>query len=356
MRHLAAVLAASALTSVAAAQSDSCAAPTPIQGWGSTPFTTVGATSDGILQTGCGGGQAYRDVWFCWTAPASGIAEASLCGTPTFDTVMAVYAGCGCPGAGSAVGCNDDTAGCACASGCGSGGTAAYASKVQFAAAAGQQYMIRIGAYSNTTTAVGTGTLTMAQVPPLADFVNPANNRRYVAVNATTWTAAEAFAVQLGGHLASIDDQAENDWVHQTFGNLLGTDRRLWIGFTDQAAEGTWAWSDGTPATFANWNAGEPNNSGNTEHYAEMLGSNGRWNDLNNAGASYAHLAVIELGPSTPPCPADFNQDGAVNGDDLGLLLNAWAQEVPAYDLNGDGIVDGNDLGQLLGAWGPCPG
>jgi hypothetical protein len=65
---------------------------------------------------------------------------------------------------------------------------------------------------------------------------------------------------------------------------------------------------------------------------------------------------VIELGPSAPPCPADFNQDGAVNGDDLGSLLNAWAQEVPDYDLNGDGIVDGNDLGQLLGAWGPCPG
>jgi hypothetical protein len=45
-----------------------------------------------------------------------------------------------------------------------------------------------------------------------------------------------------------------------------------------------------------------------------------------------------------------------VNGDDLGVLLTAWAQEVPAQDLNGDGIVDGNDLGILLGAWGPCPG
>jgi hypothetical protein len=355
MRQLAAVLAALVLTSVAAAQSDSCAAPTPIQGWGSTPFTTVGATSDGIVQTGCGGGQPYRDVWFCWTAPASGIAEASLCGTATFDTVMAVYAGCECPAAGSALGCNDDSAGCACASGCGSG-TAAYASKVQFAASAGQQYLIRIGAYSSASTAVGTGALAMAPVPPLAEFTNPANGHRYIAVAATTWTAAEAFAVQLGGHLVSIGDQAENDWVLQNFGNLLGVDRRLWIGFTDQASEGTWAWSDGTPAAFTNWNAGEPNNSSNTEHYAEMLGSNGRWNDLNDAGATYPHLAVIELGPSTPPCPADFNRDGAVNGDDLGSLLNAWAQEVPAYDLDGDGIVDGNDLGQLLGAWGPCPG
>ena len=353
MHRLAAAIAVLMLAPLASAQSDSCAAPTPIQGWGSTPFTTVGATSDGILQTGCGGGQPYRDVWFCWTAQASGIAEASLCGSTTFDTVMAVYAGCACPAAGSALGCNDDSTGCPCASGCG-GGTASYASKVQFAAAAGQQYLIRIGAYSSTGS--GTGTLTMAPVPPLAEFTNPANDHRYIAVAATTWTSAEAFAVQLGGHLASIGDQAENDWVLQNFGNLGGSDRRLWIGFTDQASEGTWAWTDGTPASYTNWNAGEPNNSSSTEHYAEMLGSNGRWNDLNNAGATYPHLAVIEFGPSAPPCPADFNDDGAVNGDDLGMLLNAWAQEVAAYDLNDDGIVDGNDLGILLGAWGNCPG
>ena len=49
--------------------------------------------------------------------------------------------------------------------------------------------------------------------------------------------------------------------------------------------------------------------------------------------------------------PADFNGDGAVNGDDLGQLLAAWgAPGIP--DLNLDGIVDGNDLGQLLAQWG----
>ncbi|MFM9097624.1 MAG: lectin-like protein, partial [Phycisphaerales bacterium] len=123
-----------------------------------------------------------------------------------------------------------------------------------------------------------------------------------------------------------------------------------------QASEGTWAWTDGTPASYTNWNAGEPNNSSSTEHYAEMLGSNGRWNDLNNAGATYPHLAVIEFGPSAPPCPADFNDDGTVNGDDLGTLLGAWAQTGTPFDLDGDGIVDGNDLGTLLSAWGSCTG
>jgi hypothetical protein len=53
-----------------------------------------------------------------------------------------------------------------------------------------------------------------------------------------------------------------------------------------------------------------------------------------------------------PPCPADLNGDGSVDGADLGLLLGAWGG--PDGDLNASGSTDGADLGLLLGAWGPC--
>ncbi len=53
-------------------------------------------------------------------------------------------------------------------------------------------------------------------------------------------------------------------------------------------------------------------------------------------------------------CPADFNNDGMVDGADLGSLLGSWNGS-GVHDLNQDGIVDGADLGQLLGAWGVCP-
>ena len=53
--------------------------------------------------------------------------------------------------------------------------------------------------------------------------------------------------------------------------------------------------------------------------------------------------------------PGDINNDGQVNGADLGLMLAAWGPCVdpsncPA-DLNGDGTVDGADLGTLLASW-----
>jgi hypothetical protein len=56
-------------------------------------------------------------------------------------------------------------------------------------------------------------------------------------------------------------------------------------------------------------------------------------------------------------CAGNLNGDPAVDGADLGILLNAWgACPAPcAADLNRDGFVDGADLGALLGNWGACP-
>ena len=61
---------------------------------------------------------------------------------------------------------------------------------------------------------------------------------------------------------------------------------------------------------------------------------------------------VTELVRLVPVRPADLNGDGAVNGDDLGILLGAWGPGSGAADLNHDGYVDGTDLGRLLGEWG----
>ena len=105
---------------------------------------------------------------------------------------------------------------------------------------------------------------------------------------------------------------------------------------------------------FTNWNAGEPNNSGGLEDYAEMLGSNSKWNDLNLAGASYAHIGIAELGPTAPLCIADLDGDRVVGGSDLSVILSDWGGG-GAGDLNGDGLVSGPDLTTMLSAWGVCP-
>ena len=64
-------------------------------------------------------------------------------------------------------------------------------------------------------------------------------------------------------------------------------------------------------------------------------------------------------GCGAPPCPADIDGSGSVDGADLSMLLGAWGVctdpgDCPA-DIDGDGAVTGADLSMLLGAWGACP-
>ena len=56
------------------------------------------------------------------------------------------------------------------------------------------------------------------------------------------------------------------------------------------------------------------------------------------------------------PCPADFDDNGAVGPFDLAILLGNWGPN-PGHpaDLNGDDIIDAADLAVLLGSWGPYP-
>ncbi len=59
---------------------------------------------------------------------------------------------------------------------------------------------------------------------------SPVNGHRYTLVDSPSWTGAEAQAVAFGGHLATIRNDAENDWIHQFALDNKADCYRLWIG------------------------------------------------------------------------------------------------------------------------------
>jgi hypothetical protein len=62
-------------------------------------------------------------------------------------------------------------------------------------------------------------------------------------------------------------------------------------------------------------------------------------------------VQIVAFG-QTSQNPADFNDDGLVNGADLGFLISAWGVCIGCpEDLNFDGIVNGSDLGLFVSAW-----
>src|SRR5882762_6958184 len=93
-------------------------------------------------------------------------------------------------------------------------------------------------------------------------ITNVANGHWYFLLSPADWPSAEAEAVNLGGHLATINDANENDWVTNAFSNFGGVARRLWIGLNDSAQEDVWVWISGEPVPFLNWAPGEPNSGG----------------------------------------------------------------------------------------------
>ena len=148
----ASTLAIGLMAGVASAQpfNNFCDSMININATGSVSFTTVSASTDGPSIPGCGAGSIFNDVWFCFTAPSSGLFTVSTCGGTGLDTVLAVYQGCGCLALSSApLGCNDDSCN--------------TQSRLDFFAVAGQRYSIRLGSYAES--AFGAGQMTISGPP-----------------------------------------------------------------------------------------------------------------------------------------------------------------------------------------------
>ncbi len=129
----------SALT-VASAQngSDNCATPDPIAGQGSFAFDNSLANTgiEGQNEYVCyafGSSSVNDDVWFSWTADATGSATISTCNA-SFDTKIAAYPGGPCPTVGSSLACNDDSCG--------------LQSSISFPVVSGTAYLLQVGTFA----------------------------------------------------------------------------------------------------------------------------------------------------------------------------------------------------------------
>ncbi len=156
------------------------------------------------------------------------------------------------------------------------------------------------------------------------------NGHTYYLLEQSTWTDAEAEAVTLGGHLATINDAGEDAWVFNSFAQTV-VDRltaangdadfgSLWIGYQnlDYATDpdNIWEWISGESSSYTNWLNGQPTNSA-WDIYAESVcgvfvsdwyqaGASGMWHDIVNPPASgvydYAY-GVVEVSSIAVPAP-----------------------------------------------------
>ena len=108
----------------------------------------------------------------------------------------------------------------------------------------------------------------------------------FLSSHTTSWQSAKQECINTGGHLATIGDVNDNNFIAS---NLPIVSNGAWIGATDEVSEGIWQWVTGEAYGFTNWVSGTPNNhgspNGSAENYAQMVGGSniGQWNDLYSA-------------------------------------------------------------------------
>ena len=299
---------------------DDCNSAQGITGSGPIAFDTASATTDGTVDPNCNGSDIFDDVWFSWTAPTSGPFILSLCaGTTGVDPKIAVHeTNCN----GQSIACNDDSCG--------------FISETTFDAVGGSVYALRIGNFAAGGASFGEFTINLD-----APLLNPTNGHFYdLYSEQLSWSdaklAAEGRIWQgVPGHLVTIQNQAELDWIVQNI-----APGRPWIGLSQNLASPTFSepgggyeWVTGEPFTFDSWSPGEPSNNdgfGGTEEFVEMF-ANGAWNDVTSA-----HLATTQYlvewdgagGFGTNYCSANTNSEGTEGRMSASGSLSASSNDV----------------------------
>ena len=151
-------------------------------------------------------------------------------------------------------------------------------------------------------------------------LTNLANGHTYYLLAEDSWQNSEARAQVLGGHLVTINDAAEQNWVFSTFGSYGGVNRSLWLGYRRTDPSGPFSWVSGETPGYTNWAVAEPDNVGKTEGYAHMICTGnafnqvpGTWNDLSSPNAGFSTYnplhGVVEVQPTTPVVPPVLTVD-----------------------------------------------
>lgn len=161
------------------------------------------------------------------------------------------------------------------------------------------------------------------------------NGHYYTLTNSwETWTEAETEAVSLGGHLVTINDDAENIWLTNTFKDTYNRQffgnswqNIAWIGYYKSSND--WQWISGEPVTFYRHDyPGWPQGGDHAYLHLAYHPFYETWNanPLHDTNYSYNPKGIIESLslPVVVPLPSSYLLLGSVT---LGIGISGYRHQ-----------------------------
>ncbi len=330
------------------ATGDPCSNPIPFVGSSMTGCTTF-ATTD--IKASCdNGANDSPDVWYSWTPSCSGNAIIDTVGS-AFDTILSVHSSCPSGVLGGifsthTITCNDD------ASGFG------HDSLVTLDYVAGTTYLIRVGGYNG---AKGDFNLRINQ------WQSPSNDSCSSPITVTSgnaYTFSNCKATTDSGVVGTCMAHGVNDVWYRFTPSVTGV---LNIDTCGSNFDTILAlYNTGTCPTQANGatqvacnddiGAGHPCGHLTSAISTTILGGFpyliriAGYDTGLPIGDGVLNLSFV------PNCPADFNQNGVLNVQDIFDFLGAWFAADPRANFNGVNGLSVQDIFDFLGAWfAGCP-
>lgn len=121
------------------------------------------------------------------------------------------------------------------------------------------------------------------------------NNHYYSVFNdEMSWSDARTACAKMGGHLVTIENYSENNFVK----NLVASQGKgmYWLGC--KSTSSGWAWVTGESFSYKNWASGQPSGESYGEMYAKSAQgcSAGTWNDVNLTTSEISYYSVKNTG------------------------------------------------------------
>ena len=176
------------------------------------------------------------------------------------------------------------------------------------------------------------------------------NNTYSIIDLGMSWTEAEEYCENLGGHLVTISDVNEQNFINTTLLSA-GTKNMYWIGGYRNSSSDNWHWVTGEDIQYFNWSAGEPNSS--NEHYIHMYRSNntvGTWNNTNDYSSGSWFYGTVNSGficewdgitEDTVPTVDTINYTIFSGSQTQGISLYGWKSNFNGNIYTGNNFIYG---------------